>query len=567
MSNPSGRRRAARSSRSTSVSMRATSGPPTSIINQSKAGGLSISGSDRSIRVRGTEFIRVLTMPASPVPGTVLLRLPNVAGPMNTRLANFAAIFERWRPFKYSYRYVPSVSTTTAGSIILANEPDVAAQYPDPETSNIPRLTSLSGHRTTALWQPAVCGLASMSDYTSLWTTDVTSSTTDLEEDRFDAAGQFLCVLLTPPGSAFEEGASIGSLELEYDIEFFRPRLALSQGAGEEAETISKVPPGTFPQFGSSNSYLALSRLLQSVGLSKFTYSNILKVVEKNSKVPDYNGPTAPMSSSSSCGSLSSGKSESLPITSSSSTSLSKPSRIGAFTGTFDNYGVRPGVYEVEVWSGFLSPASDSGVDQLLICPYISQLPSSESVKILSGTLAQDASAGPTAPNQTSMSHEGKVPPTPDTSITLPSGETCRVVQMRKFCFEVLPNREFALYDLPLIWGSTYEELEELGVVTNIVLRTRCARRILDFTSSTSGVPSFIERKDYRSVVRRESKEMKPIRTSAGPRCRLCPKCETELSYDSETNSSSCHLCEAVLSSRRKAISTAALTKTTSLKS
>jgi hypothetical protein len=540
--------------------MSASMGPPTSIINQSASGRFAVSGSDRSIRVKGTEFIRVLTLPTGFESGTVIYSTPNVAGPMNTRLANFAAIFERWRPYKYNYRYVPSVATTVAGSIVLASDPDVAADYPDTNTSNIPRLTSLTGHRMTALWQPAVCGIASSSDYTSLWTTDVTAGVTSTVDDRFDAAGQFVLCLVTPPGSNFEPGSAIGSLELEYDIEFFRPRLALSEGAGEQSEFILKVPPETFPQASMDTSMLAGARTFTSLkngaltvalgGLAALLAGRANTRYEVQEIKRELRSPPPPVTK----GTGSSSSSASKSSVSSSSTSFGKSVSVGTvcrnpqplrgrpndFDSLMDSQGLKPGVYDMEVWSGLTTPASDTASEVLLAQSILSDsdAPSTESVHYLSGTDGKD-NKGDYANARNARMELSFFANEIDTNnrLRMPSGERVRIAAMRKLTFTVQPNREFASFDLPLYWEASYEDLATWGAVCNIVIRTRVATNIVDFTSlSTVTRPRYDDRKKPLPLVPASFKGHKPL---------CCLRCSEPMGFDSDTLSTFCSWCEA----------------------
>jgi hypothetical protein len=560
MSNPSGRRRAARANRSTaSVSMSARMGPPTSIINQSSSGRFAVSGSDRSIRVKGTEFIRVLVMPDTITSGTVLFSTPNVAGPMNTRLANFAAIFERWRPYKYNYRYVPSVPTTVAGSIILASDPDVSALYPDGSTSNIPRLTSLTGHRMTALWQPAVCGIASSADYTSLWTTDESSGETSSVDARFDAAGQFVACIVTPPGSSFDAGTSIGSLELEYDIEFFRPRLALSEAAGEAAELIMKVPIETFPQLAMTTSEYSLARAFSSLKTGAFTVGlgGLAAVLanKANTRVLSHeikrelrSVPPPVSSSSSSVSSSSSSASTSVSVGTIAKSQPLSSRRVGVtLDNLMDVQGFKPGTYDVEIWSGLSAPNSGSGNDQLLSQ---SNTPTTDvpddigSVGYLSGSVAQDFKGDYSVGSRNARSEFSFFGNIADTNnrVQMPSGEVVRIAAMRKVTFTVRSNREFAAYDIPLYWNDSYDDLHALGAICNIIVRTRAATRLLDLTGFSG---AWRERGQTRErKLPPEPPDLKVPKVSPGSPA-LCFSCQEPLGFDVDTNSFYCTWCEA----------------------
>jgi hypothetical protein len=477
---------------------------------------------------------------------------------MNTRLANFAAIFERWRPYKYNYRYVPSVPTTVAGSIILASDPDVAALYPDGSTSNIPRLTSLTGHRMTALWQPAVCGIASSADYTSLWTTDESGGDTSSVDARFDSAGQFVACIVTPPGSSFDAGTSIGSLELEYDIEFFRPRLALAEAAGEAAELIMKVPIETFPQSAMTTSEYSLSRTFSSLKTGAFTVglgglAAVLankantRAISHELKRELRSVPPPGSSSSSSVSSSSSSASTSVSV-GTIAKSQPPPRRVGVtLDNLMDVQGLKPGTYDVEVWSGLSTPNSDSGNDLLLsqsITPDTDVPDENGSVGYLSGSVGLDFKGDYSIGSRNARSEFSFFGNVTDTfnRVQMPSGEVVRIAAMRKVTFTVRSNREFASYDIPLFWNSSYSELATLGAVCNIIVRTRAATRLLDLTGFSGAWRERGTTRERKLPV--APPEMKVPKVSPGSPA-LCFSCQEPLGFDTDTNSFYCTWCEA----------------------
>jgi hypothetical protein len=190
---------------------------------------MSSSALGERMRVTGREFISSIVIPVAgfAADGIVYNRL-NVAAPSNTRLAQYATIYERWHCRKYRYHFTSALPTSTGGTIILAQEPDPTTVFLS-GAGLTAQLRVLPGSVVTQVWQNASCDLASSGDYTSLWTSDPDMAVTD--GDRLDLAGQLIIACAAAGGSTLVAGNEIGFIELEYDIEFFVPRLSTAGGS------------------------------------------------------------------------------------------------------------------------------------------------------------------------------------------------------------------------------------------------------------------------------------------------------------------------------------------------
>jgi len=101
-------------------------------------------------------------------------------------------------------------------------------------------------------WESGVCDMSPSGDYTSLWCLDPDVATI-VDGDRLDMAGQFF-VAIAAPFSTLGAAQAIGIVELEYDIEFYCPRLAAGAIERTAAKTVngdqSSVPfKGTINTF------------------------------------------------------------------------------------------------------------------------------------------------------------------------------------------------------------------------------------------------------------------------------------------------------------------------------
>jgi hypothetical protein len=178
------------------------------------------------LRISGSEYITTVEVPTRSLynsPGSILFSRPNGSAPPNTRLAQFAEIYERWHPRVYTYRFIPSQPTTTPGTYIMAQEADCAAVYPVADATNVPRFRVMPGSVMAQMWEPASCHISKSGDYTSLWCNDPNVGETDVA-DRLDLAGVFYFAYVV--GSGLASGTALGIIELDYEIDFYVPRLS-----------------------------------------------------------------------------------------------------------------------------------------------------------------------------------------------------------------------------------------------------------------------------------------------------------------------------------------------------
>jgi hypothetical protein len=195
------------------------------------------------LRVSGTEYIGAVIVPESEDTESIYYQRTNPAGPNATRLRNFATIYERWHAVRYSYRFTSSTPTSTPGTLCFGQDPDPTATYVTNTSGNIARLRCLPGSSLSQAWQNTVCHLPSTADYTSLWTVDNNTSTTN-DSDRLDLAGQFVVACAASTG--LPAGQVLGILELDYEIEFYSPKLFV----GALERTTEFFFPSTGPTSG-----------------------------------------------------------------------------------------------------------------------------------------------------------------------------------------------------------------------------------------------------------------------------------------------------------------------------
>jgi len=197
------------------------------------------------MRVTGTDFICAVVQPATNSAGSIVLQLLNSPDPVSTRLAQFAPLYERWKARVYRYRFNSALPTTALGTLIMGQDPDPIGLYSS-AVATVSRLRCLPGSQMFHPWDNASCELPTSRDYTSLWTQDSSTGAAN-PDDRLHAAGQMVMAIASPTNVS--ANSALGTLELEYDIEFYSPRLGFSDLS---KSTPIKLPPSIFPITGIS---------------------------------------------------------------------------------------------------------------------------------------------------------------------------------------------------------------------------------------------------------------------------------------------------------------------------
>jgi len=254
------------------------------------------------LRVKGREFVTsiVLDLATNDKPGRVLFNPENLVAVANTRLAQFAGIYQRWRPVRYRYHYVPTVPTTQKGSVLMAIDADPIADWTTTSIGNIACARTLTGSRMVQIWEPAYCDIPSEKDYTSLWCSPATPTARDAE-DRLSAAGQLVFMIAAPTG--LPDGSAIGIMELEYDVMFYHPRLP-TEDTGVSADF--ELPTSTIKRYSDPVGRAIIGAVLNtikdgSIPNLKLDADKILRSVRESQAwttdvLPSVPGPTGPPS-------------------------------------------------------------------------------------------------------------------------------------------------------------------------------------------------------------------------------------------------------------------------------
>lgn len=172
-----------------------------------------------SIRVKGQDWLGRIVASASEVPGYVYLEIYiNPLTITGSRLSLFAQLYDKFRFGLLKFHFVPSGSTQTRGSVILAYDRDISDATPPLGDGGIRQFLAMMDAVNSPIWAPctAVCPLSHPEE--GLWCNPVVGG-----DERLAFQGQLYVACMEP--SSLTAGQAIGDLFMEYDVEFFDPQL------------------------------------------------------------------------------------------------------------------------------------------------------------------------------------------------------------------------------------------------------------------------------------------------------------------------------------------------------
>jgi len=204
------------------------------------------------LRLRGGDFLKQLTINSSNnVVGNILadIRLqPSVLA--NTRIAQLAPLWSRWRATNFKVVYVPVENATVTGQILGCIDPDPANVWvSNGGLQNVRNASAIAGSCAHQVWEGGEYVFAQGKTLTDLY---VNPGGSDI---RFTDAGSILII----QASSFSDntnGNPVGNLYLLYDVEFFVPCLNSEATAysAQSTELSSSVGVGPTSFFGTASS-------------------------------------------------------------------------------------------------------------------------------------------------------------------------------------------------------------------------------------------------------------------------------------------------------------------------
>jgi len=172
--------------------------------------------------LRGTEFLASINTPLSPPTNkgdllkTILI---NPTSFVDTRLKQFAPLYQRYRFKRLTFIYEPTAPATAAGQLIGYGDYDVDNLLTVDDPSNINQAAAHAGQAICQVWELQSFPFGIRDDYTTLFT-----SLTGAAENRLVYQGVYYLLAATdlPPSLA------CGNIYVDYEVEFYIPQLGSS---------------------------------------------------------------------------------------------------------------------------------------------------------------------------------------------------------------------------------------------------------------------------------------------------------------------------------------------------
>jgi len=184
----------------------------------------------------GTEFMSAISNEvAGAAPGDILATLlinPSVFS--QTRLVEFAKLYQRYRFRKLNFWYKPIANTTQSGQLIGFGDydPDNILTLNSPD--NISTAAAHIGQATGKLWETIRFPFGVLDDYTTLFVD------TNSEEKRLSFQGVYYLLAASDIASSI---TALGNLYIDYEVEFSIPLLQPSQ----QQLSVAVIDNGTSP--------------------------------------------------------------------------------------------------------------------------------------------------------------------------------------------------------------------------------------------------------------------------------------------------------------------------------
>jgi len=173
--------------------------------------------------VKGSDFLSVFTTTATaPTAALVLTQIQinpqtlfNLG--VNTRLARYSTLFEKFRFKRITLKYTPSVGSNTPGSLFMACDNDVEDNLSNTFANNLlAKVMAYKANRIHAVYEPASLTIAG-SQFFSDWLYCDPSR----DSDRWAFAGEIYIGTL----GALSASTTYGFHEVEFEVEFMSPAL------------------------------------------------------------------------------------------------------------------------------------------------------------------------------------------------------------------------------------------------------------------------------------------------------------------------------------------------------
>lgn len=170
----------------------------------------------------GTEYLQsVSSSEVGNQPGDLLLRLLiNPSSFNDTRLYQFANLYQRYRFTRLNFIYEPIASAITSGQVIGFADFDVDNLLQNDSGDNISIAAAHIGQANNQVWQHMVYPFGVADDFSTLFTSLTTA------EARLIYQGVFYLIASSSIPSPAGEPVPLGNIYVDYEVEFNIPQLS-----------------------------------------------------------------------------------------------------------------------------------------------------------------------------------------------------------------------------------------------------------------------------------------------------------------------------------------------------
>nr|UHS71805.1 MAG: putative capsid protein [Permutotetraviridae sp.] len=208
-----------------------------------------------AVVIRGSEYIDQITTPASgtsDVAGRCLCNFYLAPSEFaDSRLAQFAKLYEKFRFTKFDLEWEPAVPATQKGTIVIAHDPDIQDPTPPASPQGVRQYCAFEDCAVGPVWSPFKVPCSIKAPDTGYYTNAAPYGTWG-GDDRLAFQGQVYVANVSP--TALGASQVLGSLIMHYECELFVPQLEdnLQTGHVYNSTTLATAADALKPFLASS---------------------------------------------------------------------------------------------------------------------------------------------------------------------------------------------------------------------------------------------------------------------------------------------------------------------------
>jgi hypothetical protein len=189
----------------------------------------------------GTDLVTAVTGSTTDVAGTVLKKiLINPSAFPNTRMAQMAPLYQRYRFLEIDFFYEPIAPATQRGQLLGFCDFDVDTELPDADPQNLQRGAAHEGQAICQVWEPQIFAMKQPSTFTDLFVSP------QGEDPRLSYQGVFYLL-----SASVQDDSALGNIYMRYRLQFTIPQMQTGLGVVSGAFGQVMAPSAT-SLFGTS---------------------------------------------------------------------------------------------------------------------------------------------------------------------------------------------------------------------------------------------------------------------------------------------------------------------------